>query len=116
MKTEVDRILTTHVGSLPRPNHLVEILRREDSGEPSKDAATWLKISDAVNTCVKEQVSSGIDIVSDGEMSKMSYHVYAKHRLNGLGNVEKGEHTEQRRVLRDIQDFPEMLEERIGGG
>lgn len=116
MKTEVDRILTTHVGSLPRPNHLVEILRREDLGEPSKDAATWLKISDAVNTCVKEQVSSGIDIVSDGEMSKMSYHVYAKHRLNGLGNVEKGKHTEQRRVLRDIQDFPEMLEERIGGG
>lgn len=115
MKLSTDRILTTHVGSLPRPGDLVEMLGKEDRGEPVDQAALKARTAAAVKQAVSDQVETGIDIVCDGEMSKMSYHVYAKHRLTGLGNTE-GSGVPGRGVPRDIQDFPEMMAERLGGG
>jgi len=116
MKLSTERILTTHVGSLPRPPDLVELLGREDRGEPVDEALLWGRAAAAVGGTVSDQVEAGIDIVSDGEMSKMSYHVYAKHRLAGLGNQE-GRGVPGRAMPRDIQDFPEMAAERsLGGG
>ncbi|MCZ6454789.1 MAG: epoxyalkane--coenzyme M transferase, partial [Alphaproteobacteria bacterium] len=115
MKLSTDRILTTHVGSLPRPDDLVELLGKEDRGEPVDQVALQARAAAAVKQAVSDQVAAGIDVVCDGEMAKMSYHVYAKHRLTGLGNVE-GSGVPGRKMPRDIQDFPEMMEERLGGG
>ncbi len=115
MQRSTDRILTTHVGSLPRPEKLVKMLGKEDRGEQVDPAILQATISEAVTKVVTEQVRAGIDIVCDGEVSKMSYHVYAKHRLSGLGNVE-GTGVPGRSLPRDIQDFPDMMPEPLGGG
>ncbi len=115
MQLSTDRILTTHVGSLPRPEKLVKMLGKEDRGEQVDPTILQATISEAVTKVVTEQVRAGIDIVCDGEVSKMSYHVYAKHRLSGLGNVE-GTGVPGRSLPRDIQDFPDMMPELLGGG
>jgi 5-methyltetrahydropteroyltriglutamate--homocysteine methyltransferase len=115
MKLSTDRILTTHVGSLPRPADLVDLLRREDRGEPVDRAALDDSVARAVRQAVAEQVANGIDVVCDGEMGKMSYHVYAKHRLTGLGNAE-GSGVPGRPMPLDIAEFPELSAERLGGG
>jgi len=115
LQLSTDRILTTHVGSLPRPEKLVKMLGKEDRGEQVDPTILQATISEAVTKIVVEQVRAGIDIVCDGEVSKMSYHVYAKHRLSGLGNV-KGTGVPGRSLPRDIQDFPDMIPERLGGG
>ena len=115
MKLSTDRILTTHVGSLPRPDKLVQLLGKEDRGENLDQSELQTMISEAVTNIVRDQIEAGIDIVCDGELSKMSYHVYAKHRLKGLDNVE-GFGVPGRGLPRDIQDFPDMMPEPLGGG
>ena len=115
MRLSTNRILTTHVGSLPRPEGLVELLRREDRGEPVDAAALQARAKQAVAHCVAEQIEAGLDVVNDGEMSKMSYHVYLKHRLSGLSNIE-GFGVPGRPHPRDILDHPEMMPAPLGGG
>jgi len=115
MKLSSERILTTHVGSLPRPDDLVEMLGKEDRGEPVDAAALHARAAAAVTQSVKEQVDAGIDVVSDGEMSKMAYNLYAKHRLSGFGATD-GTGVPGRKLPRDIQDFPEMVSATLGGG
>lgn len=88
MKTSSDRILTTHVGSLPRPEPLLELLEARDQGRAFDSAKLRSETRRAVRDIVRQQVENGIDIVSDGEMGKLSYTVYVKHRLDG---VEDGE-------------------------
>ena len=100
---------------MPRPQHLVELLGLEDRGETVSKSEIQANVTAAVQTTVAEQVETGIDIVSDGEMGKMSYHVYAKHRLAGLTNTD-GQGVRGRGIPLDIQDFPEMMAERLGGG
>ena len=85
------RILTTHVGSLPRPPELVEFVFAEDRGE-EVDRAEYDRLLDAaVRDRVQHQVDAGIDIVSDGEMSKIGYATYIRHRLSGfeVGDVPR---------------------------
>ena len=85
------RILTTHVGSLPRPPELVEFVFAEDRGE-EVDRAEYDRLLDAaVRDRVRHQVDAGIDIVSDGEMSKIGYATYIRHRLSGfeVGDVPR---------------------------
>jgi len=115
MKTSKDRILTTHVGSLPRPADLLELLARQDRGEPVDAAALAARVTTAVGDIVAQQVAAGVDVVNDGEMSKMSYHIYAKHRMTGLGNTE-GFGVPDRPVPTDIQEHPEMVPAPLGGG
>ena len=115
MKTSKDRILTTHVGSLPRPDDLVDLLRLQDQGQDVDWAVLNSRIGKVIDDVVSLQVENGVDVVNDGEASKMSYHVYAKHRLAGLGNAN-GEGVLGRKTPRDTQDFPEMNLERAGGG
>ena len=94
MKTSTDRILTTHTGSLPRPKPLLDIILRREQGEKI-DAATFeAATAQAVDEVVAQQVASGVDIVSDGEMSKPSYTTYIRHRVEGIEHdpraAEKG--------------------------
>jgi 5-methyltetrahydropteroyltriglutamate--homocysteine methyltransferase len=102
MKESTDRILTTHVGSLPRPAEVFDALRRREQGEERDAAERRQIIRDAVAAAVRRQREIGIDIVSDGEMSKISYATYVKDRLSGFGGDN------ERRVHRDLADFPEF--------
>src|SRR5580704_7110327 len=85
MKLSTDRILTTHVGSLPRPQPLVDLLIRKDRGEPYDPAEFARQVRQAVADIVARQVAIGIDVVSDGESSKVGYATYIKDRLTGFG-------------------------------
>ncbi|HWD60735.1 MAG TPA: cobalamin-independent methionine synthase II family protein [Stellaceae bacterium] len=88
MKTSTDRILTTHVGSLPRPAALREMLVRKDKGEAYDKAELERATKQAVADIVRRQVEAGVDIVDDGEMSKPGYSTYIADRLTGFSGHE----------------------------
>ena len=90
MKTNTERILTTHVGSLPRPEKLIEMLFARYQHQDCDEAEFNETTARAVVDIVQKQVESGIDIVSDGEMGKISYSQYIKHRLNGMTDESSG--------------------------
>jgi 5-methyltetrahydropteroyltriglutamate--homocysteine methyltransferase len=109
MKTSTDRILTTHTGSLPRPKPLIDlVLAREKSGAMD-DAKFEAETAKAVDDVVSQQVSCGIDVVSDGEMSKPSYTTYIRHRVEGIAPdpraAEKGLDI---MIGRDLLDHPDF--------
>jgi 5-methyltetrahydropteroyltriglutamate--homocysteine methyltransferase len=98
----IDRILTTHVGSLPRPQPVVDQLFAQDRGQQFDPIVFASTMQAAVLEVVRQQRESGVDIVSDGEMSKISYATYIRHRLNGfaIGEVP-------RTVPKDLADYPD---------
>ena len=100
MKRSTDRILTTHTGSLPRPMDLATMLEALDSGEPLNQDAFKTRVQEAVAETVRNQVESGVDVVSDGEQGKVGYSTYVRHRLTGF----EGEGSVS--VLSDWTDFP----------
>ncbi|MGE5148110.1 MAG: epoxyalkane--coenzyme M transferase, partial [Candidatus Eiseniibacteriota bacterium] len=102
MKLSTDRILTTHVGSLPRPQAVVELLFKKERGEPYDAAAFERAMTQAVADVVKRQRAVGIDVVSDGEMSKIGYATYIQDRLSGFGG-----HTD-RKIALDLVDYPDL--------
>ena len=85
------RIMTTHVGSLPRPDEVVELVFAVDAGEDVDGAEYDRVLGEAVRDRVRRQVEAGVDVVSDGEMSKIGYATYVRHRLAGfeLGDVPR---------------------------
>ena len=85
MKLSTARILTTHVGSLPRPKSLLDVILAKEESRPVDAAAFEAQSDAAVAEVVAKQVTAGVDIVSDGEMSKPSYATYVKHRVDGIG-------------------------------
>ncbi len=111
MKLSTERMLTTHVGSLPRPDDLMALLKAEDFGEPYDAAALEARTAEAVRDVVKRQVGLGIDVVSDGEFGKHSYTHYVKHRLTGIENVPR-ESLGAPMVSLDEGEFPDWGEER----
>ena len=84
MKISTDRILTTHVGSLPRPPELFDLLIKEERSEPHDVEALKMRAASAVREVVARQVATGIDSVSDGDMGKISYTFYVRHRLSNI--------------------------------
>jgi 5-methyltetrahydropteroyltriglutamate--homocysteine methyltransferase len=84
MKTSTDRILTTHVGSLPRPAALRELLVKKDQDQPYDKAELARQTKEAVAGIVRRQAEAGVDIVDDGEMSKPGYSTYIADRLSGF--------------------------------
>ena len=84
MQANTDHIQSTHVGSLARPDALREVLRKRHEGEPYDEAEYHRLSKQAVNDIVRAQVKAGIDIVCDGEMSKVSYTSYVLHRFEGM--------------------------------
>ena len=89
MKTSTERILTTHVGSLPRPDSLIGLLRKKDRGETYDQLSFDQCVSAAVDDVVARQVAAKIDVVSDGEMSKISYATYLQDLLNGFNGTAR---------------------------
>jgi 5-methyltetrahydropteroyltriglutamate--homocysteine methyltransferase len=89
--SQATRIATTHVGSLPRPQDVVEVIFAEDRDEPVDVPEYDRVIGAAVRDRVQHQVDAGIDFVSDGEMSKIGYATYIRHRLSGfeVGDVPR---------------------------
>src|SRR6266850_3227679 len=102
------RILTTHIGSLPRPDELVTILRQHDAGGAAA-AVLEARARAAVDDVVRAQVAAGIDIVNDGEQGRTDYSTYIKDRLTGF----EGEHADQV-IGADLKEFPEFAARRRG--
>ena len=84
MKTSSTRILTTHVGSMPRPESIRSLMRTRASGQQVDDTAFVVPVKAAVAEAVRQQARVGIDVVSDGEMSKASFLAYTDERLTGF--------------------------------
>jgi 5-methyltetrahydropteroyltriglutamate--homocysteine methyltransferase len=84
MKTSTDRILTTHTGSLPRPKPLIDLILGREKGDAVAADVFETATAKAVEDIVAQQVEAGIDLVSDGEMSKPSYTTYIRHRVSGI--------------------------------
>ena len=110
MKYSSDRILTTHVGSLPRSQAVCDMVFSKDSGDDIEPEKFEQTISAAVKEVIKRQVDTGIDVVSDGEMSKISYATYIKDRISGF------EGDSPRRAPADLQDYPSFLEKIANSG
>jgi 5-methyltetrahydropteroyltriglutamate--homocysteine methyltransferase len=109
MKRSVDRILTTHVGSLPRSQAVTDVLFARENGQPLPVGATRT-IADAVADVVAKQVAVGVDVVSDGEMNKISYSTYIKDRLSGFDGDTP------REPGQDLVEFPRLLQKLASGG
>jgi 5-methyltetrahydropteroyltriglutamate--homocysteine methyltransferase len=103
MKHSVDRILTTHVGSLPRSQAVTDVLFARERNEVSDAPAAAAAIANAVAEVVRRQVAVGIDVTSDGEMSKISYATYIAERLAGFGGDTP------REPGQDLVEFPGLL-------
>lgn len=101
MTASSDRILTTHVGSLPRPDALMDLLRARDRGEDYDADELQQAVRAAVDDVVDRQAAIGIDLVTDGEMSKIGYGAYVKERLTGFDGEEA-----PRLRSADLEDFP----------
>jgi 5-methyltetrahydropteroyltriglutamate--homocysteine methyltransferase len=108
MQRSTDRFLTTHTGSLPRPDDLIRMMYAKEEGVPVEPKALAARVRGAVAEVVKKQADAGIDLINDGEMSKPSYATYVKDRLNGFGG------TGNTFVYQDIHEFP-RLEQRVFG-
>jgi 5-methyltetrahydropteroyltriglutamate--homocysteine methyltransferase len=87
MIRSTERLLTTHIGSLPRPDDLRELLLARDQGQPYDEAAFRAGVKSAVAEAVEQQTTVGLDVVSDGEMSKNSFVNYIRDRLSGFEAV-----------------------------
>ena len=100
MKRSTERILTTHVGSLPRPDDLIRTMFAKQEGVPVDPVALEQRTRAAVAEVVAKQREAGVDVVSDGEMGKPSYVTYITDRLDGFGG------TSQPLTYADLVDFP----------
>jgi 5-methyltetrahydropteroyltriglutamate--homocysteine methyltransferase len=108
MMRRTDRFLTTHTGSLPRPDDLIRLMYAREEGVPVEGAALAAHVQRAVAEVVKKQIDAGIDLVNDGEMSKPSYATYVKDRLAGFGG------TGNTFVYQDLADFPNLAKRVFG--
>ena len=104
MRTSTERILTTHVGSLPRSQAVTDVLFGREHGTIGDAAAAARVIAEATEEVVKRQVTAGVDVVSDGEMSKISYATYVADRFTGFDGDTP------REPGQDLVEFPRLLE------
>jgi 5-methyltetrahydropteroyltriglutamate--homocysteine methyltransferase len=110
MQASQDRILTTHVGSLPRSQAVVDVVFGREQGTEADRSTGDAVIAAAIEDIVRRQSEIGIDIVSDGELSKISYATYIKDRLTGFGGES------HREPAQDLLDFPGVLRRRHESG
>jgi len=108
MKRSTERFLTTHTGSLPRPEDLIRAMYARDEGVPVDPAALERRVASAVEEIVRKQADAGVDVINDGEMSKPSYATYIKDRLSGFGG------SGNTFVYQDLVDFPNLAKRVFG--
>jgi 5-methyltetrahydropteroyltriglutamate--homocysteine methyltransferase len=108
MKRSTDRFLTTHTGSLPRPEDLIRTMYAKQEGVPVDAVALERRVAAAVAEVVQKQSAAGIDVINDGEMSKPSYATYITDRLSGFGG------TGNTFVYQDLADFPNLAKRVFG--
>jgi 5-methyltetrahydropteroyltriglutamate--homocysteine methyltransferase len=108
MRRSTQRFLTTHTGSLPRPDDLVRAMYAREEGVPVDAEALERRVGSAVAEVVTRQVEAGVDIVDDGEMSKPSYATYVKDRLSGFGG------SGNTFVYQDLVGFPNLARRVFG--
>jgi 5-methyltetrahydropteroyltriglutamate--homocysteine methyltransferase len=105
MKRSTERILTTHTGSLPRPDDLVALLTAHEMDELHDQAAFAARVRTAVAEVVRKQHDAGVDIVNDGEMGKFNYASYVTDRLTGFAGTDSVQNRSRAADLRDYPDF-----------
>jgi 5-methyltetrahydropteroyltriglutamate--homocysteine methyltransferase len=112
MKRSTERILTTHVGSLARPDALVAVLRSKDRGQPYDRESYERLVQQAVVDVVRKQSEAGIDIVTDGEQGKASFFGYVVERFNGFARKPPapGQEGNPRSTSREYRAFPDYYE------
>ena len=110
MKSSSERILTTHVGSLPRSKAVTDGVFAKENEQPYNEQELASTIASAVNEVVAKQVAVGVDVVSDGEMSKISYATYIKDRITGF------EGDSERNPPSDLEEFPGFLKRQSSQG
>ena len=110
MRTSTDRILTTHVGSLPRSQAVTDVLFGREHGTITDPKAAAQVIAEATVEVVKRQVAAGVDVVSDGEMSKITYATYIKDRITGFAGDTP------REPGQDLVEFPRILKRLADSG
>jgi 5-methyltetrahydropteroyltriglutamate--homocysteine methyltransferase len=103
----MNRILTTHVGSLPRPKSLLDLMKGRAEGAPVDDAEYEHQLRHAVADCVRRQAETGIDILTDGEQSKPGFFTYIRERLSGF-SPRPGQRSEK--FSAEVNAFPEYYE------
>src|SRR5436853_5296985 len=103
-----ERFLTTHTGSLPRPDDLIRMMYAKEEGVPVDPEALAARVASAVEEVVRKQTDAGVDVVNDGEMSKPSYATYIKDRLSGFGG------SGNTFVYQDLVDFPNLAKRVFG--
>jgi 5-methyltetrahydropteroyltriglutamate--homocysteine methyltransferase len=108
MKRSTERFLTTHTGSLPRPEDLTRMMYAKEEGVPVDAGRLGDRIRAAVAEIVRRQHEAGVDLISDGELSKPSYATYVKDRLEGFGG------TGNTFVYQDLADFPKLAQRVFG--
>jgi 5-methyltetrahydropteroyltriglutamate--homocysteine methyltransferase len=102
VKRSLEAIVTTHTGSLPRPDDLVELLYAQENADGAAVTGLGERVQSAVAESVRQQLETGIDLVNDGEMSKVSYSTYVNTRLTGFDS-----HVQVQRIPRaDTAAFP----------
>ncbi len=117
MKRSTERILTTHAGSLPRPEDLRDVLVAKDEGRPYDHVAFATQVRSAVAEVVQQQVMSGLDIINDGELSKRSFSTYARERLAGCEErLPTPDESPSMISGRDMPEFAEYFASRGGFG
>lgn len=103
-----DRIMTTHVGSLPRPHDLLDMMKASIAGHAVDERAYRARIRNAVAECVRKQADTGIDIVCDGEQSKPGFFTYVRERLDGF---EARPERPRTTFAAEVAAFPEYYEQ-----
>ena len=107
MKRSTSRILTTHTGSLPRPEGLVEMLGAVSRGEPVDQATLDAAADEATAGVVAAQLAAGVDVINNGEQSRISFSTYVTQRISGFGEAWS------RRGHRDQNEFPSLARPRV---
>jgi len=108
LQQNTDRIQTTHIGSLPRPHAVLDLLKAKLTGQPYDQAALDAAVAKAVVDSVKKQVECGIDIVTDGELSKAGFFTYIRERLAGFEARPNEKFT---LFEQEVAAFPEYYEQ-----
>jgi 5-methyltetrahydropteroyltriglutamate--homocysteine methyltransferase len=108
VQQNTDRIRTTHIGSLPRPHRLLDVMKAKYSGQPYDEAAFAAALRTAVADVVRQQVDCGIDIVTDGEFSKPGFFTYVRERLDGF---ETRPNVKLKLFEQEVAAFPEYYEQ-----